>query len=383
MSYCAGSLSNIEQVHFNVNIEHPKGDEYRKGIYMLFENRVLYVSTSQGYFGKASDFSGMFENCVNLKYIYGLENVQTEGVENMSSMFSGCESLEYMNLSEFNTSSVTNMCSMFADCYKLKSLDLSSFDTRNVNNMGYMFQFDYALDIVKLGKKCVINDDCFVEDFLLATSCVFMGKSSQAENFNRMLRPGIEYTSGNVQFAVDMGDAGWWSAWNLGADKPEDFGLYYSWGNDTGHWKNGEDDGYRFTYAEYKTTDGYKKTEWYELPSFSNRPLWLMPSEDDFRSLVSSCTAYVVKQNEVEGVKFVSNSTGNSIFFPDSGRVVEDLLTFSYDYSVYYMAMKGVNTQGQPIDIFCPHLCSYDNMVKFEGVPIRPKLKSVDGYFNK
>jgi surface protein len=52
-------------------------------------------------------------------------------------MFSGCISLENINLSSFNTSKVTNMGAMFMRCSSLESLDLSSFDTRAILESKY------------------------------------------------------------------------------------------------------------------------------------------------------------------------------------------------------------------------------------------------------
>ena len=47
----------------------------------------------------------------------------------MNSMFSGCSSLETIDLSPLNTSLVTSMEFMFGLCNSLKSIDLSVIDT--------------------------------------------------------------------------------------------------------------------------------------------------------------------------------------------------------------------------------------------------------------
>ena len=54
-------------------------------------------------------------------------------------MFSGCSSLEIIDLSSFNINNVTNMSSMFWKCSSLKSMDLSSFNTKNVTNKSFIF----------------------------------------------------------------------------------------------------------------------------------------------------------------------------------------------------------------------------------------------------
>ena len=74
-----------------------------------------------------------------LTSIKGLYNLHTENVTNMSLMFSGCISLQELDLSNFDTRNVTNMSLMFHACKSLQELDLSNFDTRNVTDMDYMF----------------------------------------------------------------------------------------------------------------------------------------------------------------------------------------------------------------------------------------------------
>ena len=58
----------------------------------------------------------------------------------MRSMFSGCKSLNNLNLSSFNTSKVTDMSYMFWGCESLKELKLSySFKTNNQTKIDSMF----------------------------------------------------------------------------------------------------------------------------------------------------------------------------------------------------------------------------------------------------
>ena len=50
-------------------------------------------------------------------------------------MFSGCNSLTNLNLSNFNTQNVTNMSFMFSECDSLTNINLSNFNTQNITNM--------------------------------------------------------------------------------------------------------------------------------------------------------------------------------------------------------------------------------------------------------
>lgn len=72
------------------------------------------------------------------------------GVTNMSSMFSNCENLTTLDVSNFNTINVTNMNNMFNSCYSLKTLDVSNFDTSKVTDMSYMFYICNSLTALDL-----------------------------------------------------------------------------------------------------------------------------------------------------------------------------------------------------------------------------------------
>ena len=107
-----------------------------------------------------------FQNCSNLTSIEGLENLHTEEVTDMNSMFYSCRSLTSINLSSFNTAKVTSMESMFWKCDKLTTLDVSNFNTANVTDMNYMFGSCKSLTTLNLSSfntanvtnmKCMFN----------------------------------------------------------------------------------------------------------------------------------------------------------------------------------------------------------------------------------
>ena len=91
-----------------------------------------------------------FADCFYLTEIEGIENLNTEKVTNMGSMFSGCYALTSLDVSNFNTEKVTYMSSMFEDCQALSSLDLSKFNTANVTNMEDMFKECRKLSLLDL-----------------------------------------------------------------------------------------------------------------------------------------------------------------------------------------------------------------------------------------
>ena len=85
---------------------------------------------------------------MSLTSIEGMEYLNTSEVEDMSYMFSSCESLTSVDLSTLDTSSATDMMGMFLQCYSLKELDLSHFDVSKVQDMSYMFYYCKKLTTV-------------------------------------------------------------------------------------------------------------------------------------------------------------------------------------------------------------------------------------------
>ena len=93
-----------------------------------------------------------FENFRSLTTIEGIENLNTEEVTDMRSMFRNCLGLTSLDLSKFNTAKVTAMSAMFRYCSGLTSLDLSKFNTAKVTDMSGMFYYCSGLTSLDLSK---------------------------------------------------------------------------------------------------------------------------------------------------------------------------------------------------------------------------------------
>ena len=97
---------------------------------------------------KALDLSTWFSGFKSLKKIVGMQYLDTSEAQLMVEMFSECEALEELDLSNFNTDKVFNMLSMFYRMSSIKELDLSSFNTSNVEQMRYLFKHDKNLKTI-------------------------------------------------------------------------------------------------------------------------------------------------------------------------------------------------------------------------------------------
>ena len=88
---------------------------------------------------------GMFEEVKKMVSIKFSPEFNTKNIKNMDRMFSDCNSLISLDLSNFDTSSVTSMDKMFHFCRSLTSLIISSFNTSSVTNMHALFDNCVAL----------------------------------------------------------------------------------------------------------------------------------------------------------------------------------------------------------------------------------------------
>ena len=89
---------------------------------------IIEVNLSKFEFSNIESIGEMFYNCSNLKKIIFPNSFDTPSLTSMYKTFTNCESLQSLDLSNFNTSLVSDMDSLFDGCSSLQSLDISSFD---------------------------------------------------------------------------------------------------------------------------------------------------------------------------------------------------------------------------------------------------------------
>ena len=103
-------------------------------------NELEFLDLSEFNTANVTDMEGMFNKCNKLKEIKGISNFNTSKVTKMNSMFKLCNALEYLDLSNYYTHNVKRIDTVFGGCDKLKQIKgLKHFDTSNVINMNRMF----------------------------------------------------------------------------------------------------------------------------------------------------------------------------------------------------------------------------------------------------
>lgn len=136
------------------------------GGYTYLINSPEYMKNNIDYpkFHNINSYSG---NSYNLTYKLDLSDWDTSNIKHMSSMFSDCYSLTYINLSKFNTSNVIYMNNMFSNCYSLTYIDLSRFNTSNVTAIREMFAGTGKINMIDMSKWDLskLTDDGFKDVF--------------------------------------------------------------------------------------------------------------------------------------------------------------------------------------------------------------------------
>ena len=128
-----------------------------------------------------------------------------------------------------------------------------------------------------------------------------------------------------------------WAAGNIGADNPEDYGLYFAWGETTGYTAEQVTSGERtFDMASYKASSISADLTLEQDAARANLGgNWRMPTNDEWQELIDNCDG--VRTNDYNGTGvaghiFVSKINGNSVFFPTAGTC---FLSSAHDVGSY------------------------------------------------
>ena len=144
-------------------------------------------------------------------------------------------------------------------------------------------------------------------------------------------------TEGGVDLALPSGIL--WCEHNVGAARPEDVGLYFSWGNVTGH---AEGSGYDFSQTNYDASTGAALTgdiivnDLVDMAHHNMGGQWRLPRPSEFSELNSNCDHEWIDQDGMNGMRFTSRANGNSIFFPAAGSYDGTTLYYRGSHGLYW-----------------------------------------------
>ena len=130
---------------------------------------------------------------------------------------------------------------------------------------------------------------------------------------------------------VDLGLSVKWATCNVGANKPEDYGNYYAWGETNTKSSYKEDN--CTTYG--KQMNDISGNPQYDVARKKWGVTWRMPTKAEMLELINSCTCQWTTQNGVKGYK-VTGPNGNHIFLPAAGYRNGSSLFYDGDGGIYW-----------------------------------------------
>ena len=260
-------------------------------------------------------------------------------------------------------------------------------------------EFIFTITYDPNGGEGVMEKDTFYYDYSVTIDyCQFTKEGYFFKEWNtRQDGTGVSYTGGRVLNAyrnitlyaqwgsltegVDLGLSVKWASVNIGANKPEEFGDYFAWGETetkdqydvtTYKWCKGKYwtwTKYNF-YSSHGTVDNKAQLDIEDDAAIANwGGNWRMPTNAECMELRENTIWTFIIQNGVEGYKVVSKKNGNSIFLPAAGYYqgtyfssgscgywssTRNIENYQSSQAVYCISGSGDRSYGYPIRPVCP-----------------------------
>lgn len=140
---------------------------------------------------------------------------------------------------------------------------------------------------------------------------------------------------GDEEKMVDMGVSVKWAAWNVGATKPSDYGNFYAYGEiepkdeytiDNYIWQDpdwNDDEVLYEQWERYYKLGATMTGTGYDVAHVKWGDQWRMPTREEWKELINNCSWSWTAVDGVAGCMATSKVTGNKIFFPAAGNMVD------------------------------------------------------------
>ena len=173
-----------------------------------------------------------------------------------------------------------------------------------------------------------------------------------------------------------------WATCNVGANKPEDYGDYFAWGETMT----------KETYTEYNCpTYGLSKSELqsqgyvdsegnitsqYDTARAKWGGKWRMPTKAELQELLDKCTWSLMSQNGVEGYK-VTGPNGNSIFLPAAGYRDGSSLSLAGIFGLSWSSTPNESGSYSAYSLYfnSDYHYVYSYRYRYVGLSVRPVLE--------
>lgn len=207
-----------------------------------------------------------------------------------------------------------------------KSIQMYDQDNNLVNVLSVIESNTAYLVLKELGKQ---EGKIYYNEFLIAHPVIEVVHDTIVE-----YKP-YTPTIGDKFEAVDLGlpSGKLWANMNLYANSPEEVGYYYAWGEE-------------FRKASY-TSSNWVGNNFIDVAAKTLGEGWRMPTRSEFQELINYCVCTDDIINGINGKRY-TGFNGNSIFFPNNGRMKDAQL--GLDNKCIYLSSTGHNGY---TDIYC------------------------------
>ena len=194
--------------------------------------------------------------------------------------------------------------------------------------------------------------------------------------------------------AVDLGlpSGTKWANMNVGANKPEDFGDYFAWGETTAKsdyswstykWCEGSLDTQTkyCTDSDYGTVDNKTTLDLSDDAAHVNwGTSWRMPTKAELNELEDNCTWTRTTLNGVKGCIVTSKTNGNSIFLPAAGSRSNSGLDYVGSNGYYWSSSVSTSHSDDAYDLWFFFNSVHMGIAsgrRYSGLSVRPVLADV------
>ena len=173
-----------------------------------------------------------------------------------------------------------------------------------------------------------------------------------------------------------------WAKCNLGANKPEEYGNYYAWGETkpktTYNWSNykwmqqGKSEWIYIT--KYTIADGKILLEpGDDAATAKLGSPWRIPTLTDMQELIDNCDWEWTEVNGVKGCK-ATGPNGNSIFLPAAGYYADSKLNDKGTRGAYWSGSHSgsITYNANDLDFFSNNPPSLNHDSRMFGLSVRP-----------
>ena len=165
-----------------------------------------------------------------------------------------------------------------------------------------------------------------------------------------------------------------WACCNVGAEKPEDYGGYYAWG------ETEEKDNY--SWGTYIHCDGDENTcnnlydiagTQFDVAHLKWGGSWMMPSRYQTDELFNYCTHTWTTINGVYGRLF-TGTNNNNIFIPAAGYRADDTLVLNDICGFYWTSSQLQTDMNIAVSFYFDYNYTYSSYINSRnlGLPVRP-----------